>query len=846
MSSAQQSESSTQNTATSYKYSSKGALTSGKNGKFPAQDDENAPLLQGFRERTVDSHNPGSSEEESLSFLQRVNIFLQDVVVWILENLVIVVLSCLLTAGTVAVCVYGLTHHHSAPWDSSPVCTTAGCVLSAAALLHNISPDYSLIDPCDDFRTFVCAGWDEKHDLRDDQSAVWTGTAMGEQSQTLLRHVLESGLPQSLASVMESSHVDKENFVKIQDAYQACMDEPSIGERKSSPLLQILYKLEELFPVNRLSQTPASFSTTEKQGQAQLSHEGDSPLTETMSYMMSIGVGALLWMDIEADDKDPDATIVVIRPPLQPGLPSKEYYKDEKLIESYKATIGQVLEALLHEANPNATLLMKWRGDQLDDPAVSVINEALIDSLVELETKFAEATPDTVDFFDVTKYYNPLSLELVRTMLPQILIPYLISSRTPGFTPDKVLVASSSYLKTLSHVLSASTEETIQAYLVWKTVQGYAVYVESDAVKPLKRFNNELQGKEPDSKEERWRTCVKYADRGLGWMLSRLYIEKAFSKQAKDFGDLIVTDIKSQFIKKLGAAEWMSPDVRQLAINKVHNIVQKIGYPTKSPNIDDPEMIRSFYASVNINRTTFFENTISIAVADVKREWAKAGKPTNRDEWEMTASTVNAYYNPAGNEIVFPAGIMQSPVFYDPTVPQYLSYGAFGAVSGHELSHAFDSTGRHYDQRGNYTQWWDTSTIKAFKDKAQCFVDQYHNYTIPGPDGEPLHVNGLLTLGENIADAGGLSAAFQAWKEREEASPSDHLPGLQDFTKEQLFFMSYATFWCGKTRKESAINRIYTDPHSPFFARVLGTTANSREFRESFHCKEKEPVCELW
>lgn len=204
----------------------------------------------------------------------------------------------------------------------------------------------------------------------------------------------------------------------------------------------------------------------------------------------------------------------------------------------------------------------------------------------------------------------------------------------------------------------------------------------------------------------------------------------------------------------------------------------------------------------------------------------------------MTADTVNAYYNPPGNEIVFPAGIMQAPVFFDPKyVPPYISYGAFGAVSGHELSHAFDSTGRHYDETGNYTDWWDPHTVEAFKEKAQCFVDQYAEYTVPDPassDDGRIHVNGKLTLGENIADAGGLNAAFRAWKQEEGKKPSQLLPGLQNFSKEQLFFMSYATFWCGKTRPEVAKDLIYRDPHAPSFVRTL---VSSSPLQSSCICK---------
>lgn len=199
--------------------------------------------------------------------------------------------------------------------------------------------------------------------------------------------------------------------------------------------------------------------------------------------------------------------------------------------------------------------------------------------------------------------------------------------------------------------------------------------------------------------------------------------------------------------------------------------------------------------------------------------WAQLGQPVDKDEWAMSAPTVNAYYNPPGNELVFPAGIMQAPVFYDPSVPKYLSYGAFGAVAGHELSHAFDSSGRHYDQNGNYTDWWDKSTVKEFTKKTDCFVEQYHNYTIPTKDGK-LPINGKLTLGENIADAGGLTAAFQSWRQRDEEKPDKQLPGLEEFSKEQVFFLAYGLTWCGKIREEEAVRRVYTDPHSPSAFRI--------------------------
>lgn len=438
----------------------------------------------------------------------------------------------------------------------------------------------------------------------------------------------------------------------------------------------------------------------------------------------------------------------------------------------------------------------------------------MFNSLVAFEQALAIAAPDPEDANDVTKYYNPHTPGETALLIPDIQVLDIVKNFTGGFIPPKVIVMSPDYLHKFSKILAKQDRSTIQAYLAWKVTAAWGTSVEAKALQPLLRFRNKLQGKAPDVKQERWKTCLSVIDSDLSWILSRSFIEAAFSKGAKDLGDQVIHDIKDEFSRKLNNSDWMSPKVRKVAIDKVHLIRQKIGYPTKSPDITKPSVLQKYYADVKISKDTFLLNRLSATRAEVAREWEQADKPVDKDTWGMSASTVNAYYNPPGNEIVFPAGIMQAPVFYSPAVPKYLSYGAFGAVAGHELSHAFDSSGRNYDQNGNYTDWWDNSTITAFTKKTDCFVAQYHNYTIPTKDG-PLAINGKLTLGENIADAGGLTAAFQSWKRRDAEKPDELLPGLEEFTKEQLFFLAYGLTWCGKHREEETIRRIYTDPHSP-------------------------------
>ncbi|KAF4164548.1 hypothetical protein CNMCM6936_008967 [Aspergillus lentulus] len=683
---------------------------------------------------------------------------------------------------------------------SPPLCESPECVHAASEILYSLDPNYADIDPCEDFEQYVCGGWKERHDLRPDQGSMFTGTLMAEAAQMRLRHILES------PSAPEAA--DEENFKKLKSAYNACLDEAAISKRGSEPLDALLAQFEDIY-----SAESAAVGS-------------DVNITDAVLFLMNSGVTALVEMGPGAkpDDRDPDKIVISVGPPDEIGLPVREYYNSSQTVSEYTEVLKEVLRNFVGQ-----------------DKRVPV------EDIVLFESKLANATPDAQTLQDVEKYYNPRNFKQIESMLPQISLPTIVSALSPAdFKTDRLIVSSPSYMESLSTILRETPRKTIQQFFKWKIIQAYVDQIEDAKITPLREFSNKLAGKDPKSTTERWRTCIRSLDRGLSWSLSRFYVLDAFSKASKELGDQIILDIKQRFVNILHQTSWMSPEVRKLSIEKVDNIVQKIGYPTKSPDVMDPEDIERYYRDLHISNETFFENEMAIAKFDLHRAWSKLGKPTDRNEWGMSAPTVNAYYNPPLQEIVFPAGIMQPPVFYGPSAPLYLAYGAFGAVSGHELSHAFDSTGRHYDQTGNYTDWWDEKTVQGFEERAQCFVDQYSNFTVPGENGKPLHVNGRLTLGENIADAGGLGAAFQAWKKRDEASPDAHLPGLSNFSKEQLFFIAYGNWWCAKTTKEAAIQAIYTDPHAPKFARIIGTMANSREFNEAFNCPTKKPVCKLW
>ncbi|KAJ5174455.1 uncharacterized protein N7482_000332 [Penicillium canariense] len=713
------------------------------------------------------------------------------------------------TVGCMGLLLYGLlrsynstpteTTEPSSPYPQSPpaICQTPECIHAASEIIYNLDPNYDKVDPCTDFDQFVCGGWRERHDMRADQGSIFAGTIMAENSQTRLRHILELSEPPESADV--------ENFEKLKAGYDACLDESSIRKRGAQPLADLLAALQNIYP-------PKSGLVAGTQDH----------LTRAILFLMELGVEALVSSSVSPDDRDPDNVVIFASPPREIGLPAREYYNDTETLADY----SRVLKETLQEFGGNAKIA---------------------EDIVALETKLAQVTPDTATQEDVTKYYNPHSIKETESLVPEISFADIITELAPhDYKGNRLIVGSPSYMKDLSDILNDASRETVSFFLQWKLIQAYSASIEDDKITPLRQFNNKLQGKDPQATEERWRKCLRRLDEGLGWSLSRFYILDSFSEESKKLGDQVVSDIKERFVFTLTQTSWMSPDVRKLGIKKVENIVQKIGYPTKSPNVLDAQDVEKYYRDLAVSDEKYFENEVAVAKFHLRNEWSKLGKPTNRDEWDMTAPTVNAYYNPPGNEIVFPAGIMQPPAFYGPAAPLYLAYGAFGAVSGHELSHAFDSTGRHYDETGNYTNWWDDDTVKAFEERAQCFVDQYSQFTVDGPGDKVLHVNGRLTLGENIADAGGLTASFHAWKKHDEASPDLHLPGLDAFSKEQLFFISYGNWWCGKSTKEAAEQAIYNDPHAPKSARIIETMANSREFKDAFSCPEKKPACKLW
>lgn len=461
-----------------------------------------------------------------------------------------------------------------------------------------------------------------------------------------------------------------------------------------------------------------------------------------------------------------------------------------------------------------------------------------------------------------------------------------------GFKPDLINLGFPDYFVAVNKILAKTPKADLQAALVRETINGLSSFVdqnalESNGTKPNVRrtasgkSNKPLwpdkatpsphsehyrdvgrvssgprrKGKRQQDSSKLSSSCRSQVNRMYTYVLGKFYLDAAYTGEMRTFAREIVDDIKTSFGQTLDNTTWMDDATRTLAKEKASQIPAMIGYPDKNPDAVDAGSVLAFYAGFNVT-DNLFETRLAWSRWDVARQWAPVGGPSNRsDHWyeEITVYTTTGVYVAQYNEIMFPAAMTQFPIF-DVDSPSYFSMGAFGQIGGHELTHAFDNNGRHYDPNGAYKDWWSNETVAAFEKRAQCFVDQFEtmpvvDYTgapVTYPNGTAVRINGQRTLSENIADSGGISTAFGAWKLREQRQPAQGLPGMEGFTKEQIFFLSAAQTWCHKEPPENVRDQIEGDPHSPAFARIRGMMANTREFLEAFDCPVKEPTCELW
>jgi len=497
------------------------------------------------------------------------------------------------------------------------------------------------------------------------------------------------------------------------------------------------------------------------------------------------------------------------------GLPDRDYYtkddaKSQELRAKYVAHVQKMFE-LLGDAPATAAT---------ESQAVMRIETALAKGSM---TRVQRRDPKSLD-------HKMTTVELEKTAPEFRWQVYFTKVGLPKL--QSLNVASPAFFKTMNAVVAEENLDDLKTYMRWHLVNASAPQMSSVFLnEDFAFFGKTLQGLE--QLKPRWKRCTEYVDDYLGEALGQAYVEKYFSPKAKAEAQKIVKEIQVAMEQDINSLPWMSPATKQQALAKLHGMANKIGYPDKWRDYSKLEIVRGDNLG-NADRARSFE---------FERQLGKIGKPVDRGEWDMTPPTVNAYYDPQMNDINFPAGVLQPPAF-DLNSDAAPNYGDTGGTVGHELTHGFDDEGRQFDAQGNLRDWWTDEDGKEFVQRASCISDQYSNYTII----DDIKINGKLTLGEDVADLGGLLLAYMAWKEDTKNQKLEPIDGL---TPEQRFFVGYGQSWCGQTRDETKRLRATVDPHSPEKYRTNGVVSNMPQFQEAFHCKAGSPMvnakqCRVW
>jgi endothelin-converting enzyme/putative endopeptidase len=648
-------------------------------------------------------------------------------------------------------------------------------------------PDESVLDrsvsACDDFYQFACGGWTKATAIPDDESS-WTRSfsVIHEDNQKALRAILE----RDAAGDTRGDAYGQQ----LGDFWASCMDEQGIEKKGTKDLDPELKRIDGV--------------------------RDAKSLVKELAHMHSIGVGAAFDVDSEVDFKDAAHMIAGISQGGL-GLPERDYYfRDDQRTKDIRA-----------EYEKHVARTFELLGEKTKQAAADA------KTVMKIETDLAGASMTNVELRDPQKVYHKVDLGGLKQLAPDLSWDaYLADIGFPGITA--INVAQPDFVKKVDAMSKSVPAAEWRTYLRWHLAKTTSPYLSQKFVDEWFHFRQVLTGAK--TLQPRWKRCVNAVDHMMGEALARPFVKEYLGEDGKHMAEQMVAGIETSMKADLDSLSWMDEATRTKAEEKLSKVLNKIGYPAKWRSYD----------GVGVDRKSLLANVANASAFEVKRELTKVGKPVDKDEWEMTPPTVNAYYDATLNQMVFPAGILQPP-FYSKNQTQAANFGAIGMVVGHELTHGFDDQGRQFDADGNLRDWWSQPVSADFDKRAGCVEKQYDEYT-PVDD---LHVKGKLTLGENIADLGGLKLAYATFQRAEKEHPAT--PAMSGFTPEQQFFLGFAQGWCTNYRPESLRLLVSTNPHSPAKYRVNGPLSNLSEFASAFQCKEgsqmvrsKEKRCVVW
>ncbi|HTX39227.1 MAG TPA: M13 family metallopeptidase [Bryobacteraceae bacterium] len=659
----------------------------------------------------------------------------------------------------------------------------AGRPLTSLPYTPSLEPAFMdrSVDPCVDFFHYACGNWIKTNPIPADQPRWDVYAKLGDDNQRFLWGLLEQAAQPSPGRTPSEQ--------KIGDYFASCMDEAAIAKAGAAPLRKLLGEIAALKSTAGLPEVLAQMQM----------ESFDSPL---------FGFGS------NQDYADSNQVIAFgFADGL--GLPDRDYYlktdaKSQETRTRYREHVARMFQLL-------------------GDPAATARAEA--QTVMDIETALAQASLTRVDKRDPYKLFHKVSRAQFVAETPSFgWAAYWNAIGLPA--PAEINVTEPEFFKEVERQLQTRPIADWKVYLRWHLAHGRAAYLSPAFDQANFDFYSKyLRG--VAQMPPRWKRCVRLVDRDLGEALGQVFVAKTFSGDTREHALAMTKEIEKAMEADIHRLTWMGDATRQQALVKLHGMVNKIGYPDHWRDYSSVHIVRGDFAG-DVARSVAFES---------RRQLNKIGKPVDHSEWQMTPPTVNAYYDPQMNDINFPAGVLQPPL-YDPKMDDAPNYGNTGATIGHELTHGFDDEGRQFDAKGNLRDWWTEKDAAAFVKRSACISDQYAQYTVV----DDIKINSKLTLGEDAADLGGTILAYMAWKD---ATRGEDLKPIGGFTPGQRFFIGMAQWACGDERPESKRLNAVTNPHSPNEYRINGVVSNMPEFKEAFSCKAGQPMvhvpaCRVW
>ncbi|NXU51167.1 NEP protein, partial [Turnix velox] len=695
-----------------------------------------------------------------------------------------------------------------------PLCLDLSCI-TAARILENMD---TTAKPCDDFYQYACGGWLKRNVIPETSSRYSNFDILRDELEVVLKDVLDVPSNNDITAVQ-----------KAKTLYRSCINETAIDSRGGKPLISLLPDVSD-WPV----------ATTNWESTYASSWTAETAIAQLNSRY---GKKVLINFFVGTDDKNSSAHIIHIDQPGL-GLPSRDYYE---CTGAYKEACSAYVDFMISVAK----LILQERNIPFNENNVSEQMKRVMD----LEKEIANATTKSEDRNDPLLLYNKMtvaqlqsnfSLEITQKAFnwSKFINDIMSTVQINVENTEHVVVYDPEYLIKLKSILNKYTHRDLQNYMIWRFIMDLVNSLSRNYKDTRNAFRKALYG--TTSETAVWRRCANYVNGNMENAVGRLYVEEAFAGDSKHVVEEMIADIRDVFIKTLDELTWMDAETKKKAEQKATAISERIGYPDEI--VTDDNKLNSEYQELNYKEEEYFENIIQNLEFTQKKRLKKLREKVDKDEWISGAAVVNAFYSASRNQIVFPAGILQPP-FFSASQPKSLNYGGIGMVIGHEITHGFDDNGRNFNENGDLVDWWTEESARNFKELSQCIVHQYGNFSWDLAGGQ--HLSGINTLGENIADNGGVRQAYKAYQNFVNKHGKEKLlPGL-DMNHKQLFFLNFAQVWCGTYRPEYAVNSIKTDVHSPGKFRVIGSLQNSPEFSEAFSCgntnyMDPAKKCRVW